>query len=278
VLAVSDEGLANYLRDIARTPLLTPAQELELARRAERGDLAAKDRMIEANLRLVVHIAKRYQREDSSLTLQDLIQEGTIGLVRAVEKFDYRRGHRFSTYATLWIRQAVGRALAEKGRIVRLPVPVAERVRKLEMAERALAARLAAAPTPDELAVELGWDVDDVHFLRGAARLPTSLDAPVSDDGDTELGDLVDAEVPSPEDEAMAGAERDGVTAALAQLGPRERRVLELRYGLGGEAPHTSGETARALGVKPHQVRQVEVRALRALGAHPATRGLLEAA
>jgi RNA polymerase primary sigma factor len=275
---MSDDGLANYLRDIARTPLLTPAQELDLARRFERGDLAAKDRMIEANLRLVVHIAKRYQREDSGLTLQDLIQEGTIGLVRAVEKFDYRRGHRFSTYATLWIRQSVGRALAEKGRIVRLPVPVAERVRKLETAERTLAARLAAAPTADELAAELGWDADEVHFLRGAARRPTSLDAPVSDDRETELGDLLDAQVPSPEDEAMAGAEREGVTAALAQLGPRERRVLELRYGLGEESPHTAGETARALGVKPHQVRQVEDRALRALGAHPAARGLLEAA
>jgi RNA polymerase primary sigma factor len=272
---MSDDGLALYLRNIARTPLLTPAQELELARRVERGDLAAKDRMIEANLRLVVHIAKRYQREDSGLTLQDLIQEGTIGLVRAVEKFDYRRGHRFSTYATLWIRQAVGRSLAEKGRIVRLPVPVAERVRKLEIAERTLAARLGAAPTADELAAELGIDVEEVRFLRGAGRRPTSLDAPVSDDGETELGDLLAAHVPSPEDEALAGAERDGVIEALARLGPSERRVLELRYGLGGEEPHTPGETARALGVKPHQVRQVEDRALRVLGAHGL---LLEAA
>src|ERR671916_3011982 len=137
-----DEGLALYLRRIARTPLLTAAQEQALARRIERGDLAAKDQMIEANLRLVVHIAKRFQREDSGLTMQDLIQEGTIGLVRAVEKFDYRRGFRFSTYATLWIRQAVGRALSEKGRIVRLPVPVAERVRKVEMTERRLTATL----------------------------------------------------------------------------------------------------------------------------------------
>src|ERR671915_237441 len=132
-----DEGLALYLRRIARTPLLTPAQELALARRIERGDRAGKDGMIEATLRLVVHAARRYQREDSSLTLQDLVQEGTIGLVRAVEKFDYRRGHRFSTYATLWIRQAIGRALVEKGRMVRLPVPVSDRVRRLERAERA---------------------------------------------------------------------------------------------------------------------------------------------
>jgi RNA polymerase primary sigma factor len=273
-----DDGLALYLRRIARTPLLTAAQEKDLARRVERGDLAAKDHMIEANLRLVVHVAKRYQREDSSLTMQDLIQEGTIGLVRAVEKFDYRRGFRFSTYATLWIRQAIGRALADKGRIVRLPIPVADRVRKLEIAERSLATRIGGTPRDDELAAELEWELEEVERLRGAGRRPASLDAPVADDGETELGDLLASTRPSPEDEAMAGAERDGVTAALRHLGPIERRVLELRYGLGEEAPHTPTETARALGVKPHQVRQVEDRALRALGASPVTRELLEAA
>ena len=273
-----DDGLALYLRRIARTPLLTPAQEQALARRVERGDMAAKDHMIEANLRLVVHIAKRYQREDSGLTLTDLIQEGTIGLVRAVEKFDYRRGHRFSTYATLWIRQAVGRAVTDKGRMVRLPITVADQVRRLEIAERALTTRLGGAPTVAELAADLGLEVEDVERLRGMGRRPASLDAPVADDGETELGDLVATGMPTPEDEAMAGAERDGVAAALEQLGLIERRVLELRYGLGGEAPHTPAETARALGVKPHQVRQVEDRALRTLGALPAARGLLEAA
>jgi RNA polymerase primary sigma factor len=273
-----DDGLALYLRRIARTPLLTPAQEQALARRVERGDMAAKDHMIEANLRLVVHIAKRYQREDSGLTLTDLIQEGTIGLVRAVEKFDYRRGHRFSTYATLWIRQAVGRAVTDKGRMVRLPITVADQVRRLEIAERALTTRLGGAPTVPELAADLGIEVEDVERLRGMGRRPASLDAPVADDGETELGDLVAAASPSPEDEAMAGAERAGVAAALEELGLIERRVLELRFGLGGEAPHTPAETARALGVKPHQVRQVEDRALRTLGALPAARGLLEAA
>ena len=273
-----DDGLALYLRRIARTPLLTSAQELSLARRVERGDLAAKDHMIEANLRLVVHLAKRYQREDSGMTLTDLIQEGTIGLVRAVEKFDYRRGHRFSTYATLWIRQAVGRALADKGRIVRLPVTVADRVRKLEIAERALTTRLGCDPTLAELAADLGWEIEDIEGLRGAGRRPASLDAPIADDGETELGDLVPALSPTPEEVALAGAERAGVAAALGQLGRIERRVLELRFGLAGEAPHTPGETARALGVKPHQVRQVEDRALRTLGALPAARGLLEAA
>jgi RNA polymerase primary sigma factor len=273
-----DDGLALYLRRLARTPLLTPAQEKMLARRVERGDMAAKDHMIEANLRLVVHIAKRYQREDSGLTLTDLIQEGTIGLVRAVEKFDYRRGHRFSTYATLWIRQAVGRAVTDKGRMVRLPITVADQVRRLEIAERALTTRLGGAPTAAELAADLGIEVEDVERLRGVGRRPASLDAPVADDGETELGDLIASVSPSPEDEALAGADRANVAAALGQLGMIERRVLELRYGLAGETPHSPTETARALGVKPHQVRQVEDRALRTLGALPATRGLLEAA
>jgi RNA polymerase primary sigma factor len=273
-----DEGLALYLRRIARTALLTPAQEQALARRVERGDLAAKDHMIEANLRLVVHVAKRYQREDSSLTMQDLIQEGTIGLVRAVEKFDYRRGFRFSTYATLWIRQAIGRALADKGRIVRLPIPVADRVRKIEIAERMMATQLGGMPTDEELAADLGWELDEVERLRGAGRRPASLDAQVGDDGDAELGDLLASTAPSPEDEALAEAERSGLLAALDQLGATERRVLELRYGLGTDMPLTAAETARALGVKPHQVRQVEDRALRALGALPLTRGLLDAA
>jgi RNA polymerase primary sigma factor len=273
-----DDGLALYLRNIARTELLTPAQEQALARRVERGDLAAKDHMIEANLRLVVHIAKRYQREDSSLTMQDLIQEGTIGLVRAVEKFDYRRGFRFSTYATLWIRQAIGRALADKGRIVRLPIPVADRVRKLEIAERTLTTQLGGTPNQEELAAELGWEVEEVDRLRGAGRRPASLDAPVADDGEAELGDLLASTAPSPEDEALAAAARRGLIDALSQLNWTERRVLELRYGLGTDTPHTAAEVARELGVKPHQVRQVEDRALRALGALPATRGLLEAA
>jgi RNA polymerase primary sigma factor len=273
-----DDGLALFLREIARTPLLTPAQELALARRIERGDLAAKEHMIEANLRLVVHLAKRYQREDSGLALTDLIQEGTIGLVRAVEKFDYRRGHRFSTYATLWIRQSIGRALADKGRMVRLPVTVTDRVRRLEVSERLLTTRLGGTPTAAELAADLGWDAEEIEHLRGAGRRPASLDAPVADDGETELGDLVAAAYPSPEEEVLAGAERSGVAQALSQLRSVERRVLELRYGLNDEVPHTPVEAARALGVKPHQVRQVEDKALRALGALPAARSLHDAA
>jgi RNA polymerase primary sigma factor len=273
-----DDGLALYLRRIARTPLLTPSQEKSLARRVERGDLAAKDHMIEANLRLVVHIAKRYQREDSSLTMQDLIQEGTIGLVRAVEKFDYRKGFRFSTYATLWIRQAIGRALADKGRIVRLPIPVADRVRKLEITERTLATKMGGTPSDEELAIALEWEIEDVERLRGAGRRPASLDAPVSDGGEAGLGDMLASNGPSPEDEALADAEREGLARALGELGDTERPVHELRYGLGDETPQTATEIARQLGVKPHQVRQVEDRALRTLGALPSARGLLDAA
>jgi RNA polymerase primary sigma factor len=277
-MSAHDDGLALYLRRIARTPLLTAAQEQALARRVERGDLAAKNHMIEANLRLVVHIAKRFQREESGLTMQDLIQEGTIGLVRAVEKFDYRRGFRFSTYATLWIRQSVGRALADKGRIVRLPIPVADKVRKIEIAESRLTGALGSTPSDAELAAVLEWEVEEVERLRGAGRRPASLDAPLGDDAETDLGDLLAAPALSPEEEALAGAERDGLNAVLGQLPHAERRVLELRFGLGGEAPHTPTETARALGVKPHQVRQVEDRALRALGALPDARELLDAA
>src|SRR5690349_10049436 len=179
--ATLGDGLGIFLQRIARTRLLTPAEELELARRIERGDMDAKDRMIEANLRLVVHLAKRFQREDSGMTLLDLIQEGTIGLVRAVEKFDHRRGLRFSTYATLWIRQAIGRAMSEKGRTVRLPVHVGDRVRKLQAVERRLAMALGAMPTSAELADALEWSETEVADVRRIAMAPVSLEAPVGD-------------------------------------------------------------------------------------------------
>ena len=269
-----DDGLALYLRGIARTPLLTPAQEQALARRVERGDMAAKDHMIEANLRLVVHIAKRYQREDSGLTLTDLIQEGTIGLVRAVEKFDYRRGHRFSTYATLWIRQAVGRAVADKGRMVRLPITVADQVRRLEIAERALTTRLGGAPTVAELAADLDIEVEDVERLRGAGRRPASLDAPVADDGETELGDLVAAlPVPRGGDGRRRArrrgggarpARRDRAARARAALRPRRRgAALAHRDRPGPRRQAASGPPGRGPGAAhtrrpPRRARPLE--------------------
>ena len=236
------DGLGIFLQRIARTRLLTPAEELELARRIERGDLDAKDRMIEANLRLVVHLAKRFQREDSGMTLLDLIQEGTIGLVRAVEKFDHRRGFRFSTYATLWIRQAIGRAMSEKGRTVRLPVHVGDRVRKLQAVER-------------RLAMALGRDADRASSwptrssgprarwptCAGSRMAPVSLEAPVGDEGDAELGHLLADEGPTPEESAAVSRMHADLGHVLAGLGGLERRVLELRFGLGAEAPHTPG-------------------------------------
>ena len=272
------DGLGLFLQRIARTRLLTHAEELELSRRIERGDLDAKDRMIEANLRLVVHLAKRFQREDSGMTLLDLIQEGTIGLVRAVEKFDYRRGLRFSTYATLWIRQAIGRAMSEKGRAVRLPVHVGDRVRKLQAVERRLAMSLGATPSATELADALEWTEDDVADVRRIALAPVSLEAPVGDEGDAELGHLLADDGPTPEESAAVSRMHADLGSVLAGLDGLERRVLELRFGLGAEAPHTPGQAARVLGITPRRVRCAEDRALRHLRASPATGALRDAA
>jgi RNA polymerase primary sigma factor len=274
----SPDGVALFLRRIARTRLLTADEEKELARRFERGDLAAKERMVEANLRLVVHIAKRFQREDSGMTLLDLIQEGTIGLVRAVEKFDHRRGLRFSTYATLWIRQAIGRALSEQGRTVRLPVHVGDRVRKLQAIERRLTMAQGSAPTDDELAAALETTPEDIADLRRTAQLPVSLETPVGSDGDAELGHMLADDGPGPEDAAAETLLRASVDAALSALDPMERRVLELRFGLGGMAPHTPGQAARALGLRPQQIRTAQERALRALRAAPVAGALRDAA
>src|SRR5689334_17277483 len=210
------DGLGIFLQRIARTRLLTHAEELELARRIERGDLEAKDRMIEANLRLVVHLAKRFQREDSGMTLLDLIQEGTIGLVRAVEKFDHRRGLRFSTYATLWIRQAIGRAMSEKGRAVRLPVHVGDRVRKLQAVERRLAMALGATPTAAEVAAALEWSEVEVADVRRIALAPVSLEAPVGDDCYAELGHLLADDGPSPEESAAVSRMHTDLGTVLA--------------------------------------------------------------
>jgi len=268
------DGVAHFLAKLARTPLLTPADEVALAKRIERGDLAAKDRMIEANLRLVVHLAKAYQREDHGLTLLDLVQEGMLGLIRAVEKFDHRRGFRFSTYATIWIRQAVGRAIADKGRAVRLPAHAGVRVRAMERAERELAVALGREATLEEVAEALGCRPAEVIELRRAVRMPTSLDAPLDEGGELALGALLRDEGPGPEEGAEAALARDAVRGLLGGLAPRERAVLELRYGLAGEGELPPAQAARRLGLSPREVRTLEGVALRKLRALPEARAL----
>src|SRR4051794_33905641 len=219
---MNDDGFALFLQRIARTPLLTAAEERALAFRCERGDLAAKDRMIEANLRLVVHVAKRYQREDSPLTLPDLVQEGTLGLVRAVEKFDARTGYRFSTYATIWIRQAIGKAVAEKSRVIRVPVNIDQRLRALDK----LTSELGRVPETKEAAHRLGWTLAEGEAVRDARHVTVSLSEPV---GETELGALIPVDSPRFEDAIDDGA----IASLLRHLDPRERRIIQLRFGLG---------------------------------------------
>jgi len=261
-----NDEISLFLTQIARTPLLTPAEELRLARRVERGDLAAKDRMVEANLRLVVHIAKRFQRAGHGFSLSDLIQEGTLGLVRAVEKFDHRKGYRFSTYATIWIRQAIGRAIGDKGRTIRLPEQVGQRLRALEKEERKLAAELGRDPFPEEVAPRMETTPTEIIGLHQLRRSTLSLDEPVGDDDSAVLGDLLaDSRNADPDVALLA----EDVQRALSQLPPRERRVIETRYGLTGAGPATASETAKVLRLRPRDIRHLEELALRRLRAAP---------
>jgi RNA polymerase primary sigma factor len=262
-------GFAHFLAEIARRPLLTAAEERELASRVERGDLAAKARMIESNLRLVVNLAKRFQREEHGLTLEDLVQEGTVGLVRAVEKFDPRRELRFSTYATIWIRQSIARAITDKGRVIRLPASVGQRLAALRRAEHRLAVVEGRDPTTQRLAEELGWDEREVIELRGHGRRAVSLHQPGGPSGELELGDLLPDPGPSPYEQATAALLADEVRDLLEHLHPRERAVLELRYGLGEREPATRTETARLLALRRDDVRRLEDLALRKLRARP---------
>jgi RNA polymerase primary sigma factor len=254
---MNDDGFALFLRRIGRTPLLTGEEEKALAYRVERGDLAAKNHMIEANLRLVVHVAKRYQRDNGPLTLPDLVQEGTLGLVRAVEKFDPRTGNRFSTYATIWIRQAIGRAVAEKSREIRIPVAMDQRLRALDK----LTSALGEEPSAEEAARRLEWTVEEVEKVRAARHTVVSLDAPIGDT-DVRLGALVPAAADEEED---FGA----LTALLTALAPIERRVLNLRFGLDGGEPQTRAATSKLLRLDRTQVRRIEERGLRRLRTVP---------
>jgi RNA polymerase primary sigma factor len=257
------DALQLFLREAGRHRLLTAAQEVSLAKRIEGGDAGAKEEMIKANLRLVVSIAKNYRNQ--GLPFLDLIQEGTLGLIRAVEKFDWRRGFKFSTYATWWIRQAVARALADKARTIRMPVHIVERLQKISRAERTLWAQLGREPTIEEIGDEASLTPEQVLEVRAAARASTSLDAPVGDDEDATLGDFVAGDEPLPEDEVDVQLRRQVLLDALLSLPDREREVVTLRYGIDGDEPRTLEEIGRRLGLTRERVRQIELDSLRRL-------------
>ena len=258
------DALQLFLREAGRHPLLTAAQEVELSKRVERGDPAAKARMIQSNLRLVVSIAKHYRNQ--GLPFLDLIQEGTLGLIRAVEKFDWRRGYKFSTYATWWIRQAVARALADKARTIRMPVHIVERLQKMNKAERMLWTQLGREPTLAEIAEEANLPLAQAHEVRDAARASTSLDQPVGEQEDAVFGDFVAGDGPATEEEVEQSLRNKTLVRALAALSPRERDVIVLRYGLCGREPKTLESIGRTLGFTRERVRQIEIAALERLG------------
>jgi RNA polymerase primary sigma factor len=263
---ITTDALQLFLKDIGKVPLLTAAQEVELAKRIERGEHAAKQAMVEANLRLVVSIAKRYRNQ--GLPFLDLIQEGTIGLVRAAEKFDYRKGFKFSTYATWWIRQAVARAIADKGRTIRMPVHVVEKLNRIMRSERKLRAELGREPSTEEIARDVEMTSDEVEQIRRSAQVPVSLEKPVGDDDESEFGHfLADESAPLPDELAETTLQREALRSILGALSERERMVLELRYGLDGQQPRTLDEVGRAFNVTRERIRQIEHQGLKKLRA-----------
>jgi len=267
------DSLRLYLREIGKVPLLTADQEIFLAKRIERGDMNAKQHMIEANLRLVVSIAKGYLGR--GLSFLDLIQEGSLGLIRAVEKFDYRKGFKFSTYATWWIRQAVTRAIADKARTIRIPVHMVEKLNKVVHIERQLVQQLGREPEPEEIADELEISPDEVREILRMSQMPISLEKPIGEDDDSSLGDFVpDEQAESPFDTASLSLRREDVELALSALPERERRVIELRYGLDGAQPCTLEEVGQAFGVTRERIRQIENNTLKKLESLPEAQGL----
>jgi RNA polymerase primary sigma factor len=270
------DSLRLYLRSIGRVELLTADQEVTLAKRIERGDMLAKQQMVEANLRLVVSIAKSYLGR--GLTFLDLIQEGSLGLIRAVEKFDYRRGYKFSTYATWWIRQAVTRAIADKGRTIRIPVHMVEKLNKVVHVERQLVQQLGREPTPEEIAVQLETTAREVRDVLRIAQQPISLEKPIGEEEDSELGDFVeDQTAESPFELASENLRRENVRRALSALPRREREVIEMRFGLTGGEPRTLEEVGRAFNVTRERIRQIENHTLKKLEALPEAQRLRDA-
>ena len=257
----SDDSLGAYLREIGRGTLLTKEQEIELAKQIEAGSDAARRRMTEANLRLVVSIAKKYQGR--GMPLLDLIQEGNVGLMRAVQKFDHRRGFKFSTYATWWIRQAVLRAIGDQARTIRLPIHIGDQTNKLVRVSDRLRDSLGRQPTDEEIGEELGLTTDEVEALRRTSRDTVSLETPIGEEGDTELGHLIeDANAESPSNAALESDLKDQVDQVLGSLRPRERRVIQLRFGLGDGHQRALDEVARRMGTSRETVRQLERQAL----------------
>ena len=267
------DSLRLYLRSIGKVELLTADEEVGLAKRIERGDMAAKQHMIEANLRLVVSIAKGYLGR--GLTFLDLIQEGSLGLIRAVEKFDYRRGFKFSTYATWWIRQAVTRAIADKARTIRIPVHMVEKLNKVVHIERQLVQRLGREPKPEEIAEELEMTTEEVREILRMAQHPVSLEKPIGEEEDSELGDFVEDEnTETPDEAASLTLRRSDIEVALASLPERERQVIELRFGLTGGQPCTLEEVGKAFGVTRERIRQIENNTLKKLESLPEAQAL----
>ncbi len=270
------DSLRLYLRSIGRVQLLTADREVALAQRIERGDLMAKQEMVEANLRLVVSIAKGYLGR--GLSFLDLIQEGSLGLIRAVEKFDYRRGYKFSTYATWWIRQAVTRAIADKGRTIRIPVHMVEKLNKVVHVERQLVQQLGREPLPEEIATELECTVREVRDILRMAQQPVSLEKPIGEEEESELGDFVEDEAAeSPFEVASENLRRENVRRALDALPQREREVIEMRFGLTGARPYTLEEVGRAFNVTRERIRQIENHTLKKLESLPEAQRLRDA-
>ena len=269
--AATTDALQLFLNEIRRYPLLTAEEEVELAKRIEQGDLEAKERMINSNLRLVVSIAKKYQGQE--LSLLDLIQEGIFGLIRAAEKFDWRKGYKFSTYATFWIRQAIQRGLANKARTIRIPVHIGQRERKIARAERELLAKLGREPSDEDIARLAELPLTQVEEVRDAARTVTSLDRPVGEEGETALGDLLEGGAPPVDEEVEVSLSEQLLRRTIEELPEPERNVIRLRYGINGDDPQPLRETGRRLGLSAERVRQLESKALKRL----ATRRELEA-
>ena len=274
--AATTDALQLFLNEIRRYPLLTAEQEIDLSKRIEQGDLDAKERMINSNLRLVVSIAKKYQGQE--LSLLDLIQEGIFGLIRAAEKFDWRKGYKFSTYATFWIRQAIQRGLANKARTIRIPVHIGQRERKIVRAERELSAKLGREPTDEEIAAAAELPLDQVDEVRDAARTVTSLDRPIGEEGDTALGDMLEAGAPPVDQEVEVSLSEELLRRTIEELPETERDVIRLRFGFENDDPQPLRETGRRLGLSAERVRQIESRALKRLAMRRELEALREVA